>query len=174
MSGQTQLGFVALYFCAVLAVEGEAAASPGEGRTNPPSKVTRALLEKLPKYVPPAATRPVEAPSSRDVAAGDVLQLPTVTVRPDANPLPPDDAFLNAKGRLELAIKAHPGIKIGNLLGMNEGIAHEMQREEWLAGAQAETAAAVQRAAIGDSEMDKKIRKLMKAALQRSGPEWTK
>ena len=137
------------------------------------SEITEALLAKLPKYAPPApALVPGIAP--RTDAAGsleEILILPKITVRP--TPIVPesDFAFLNTKGRLELSLNAHPGIRVGNLLGLNDIMTLTMQQDERVAAKKADLADLVQRSTLGDSELDKKIRALTQALLQRSGTE---
>ncbi len=155
-----------------LALRSEAESEPAQ----PPktqSDITRALRAMLPKYVPPAPTKPSPASGSEedDGSAGDVLHLPKITVRPQPFTPESDFALLNPKGRLDLALKTHAGMRVGNVLGLNEIMALTMHQEERLAAKKADLAGQVQRSTLGDSELDQKIRDLMQALLQRSGTE---
>lgn len=165
MAGLPFIPFAALAF----AFGGEAlAAEPPVAPRREPSKITQALVERLPRFVPPA---PAAASREEDQASDGILRLPKITVRPSPFAPESDFALLNAKGRLELALKTHPGIQAGNILGTNEALAHAMQREEWLAAEKTNLADRVQRSTLGDSAADKKIRALTKALFQRSATD---
>ena len=165
MAGPRFLPFAVLAFA--FGGEGLAAEPPVVARRGL-SKITEALIERLPRFVPPA---PAIALKEGDQSSEEILRLPKITVRPA--PFGPESGFamLNAKGRLELALETHPGIRAGNILGTNEVIARAMQREEWLAAEKTSLADRVQRSTLGDSAVDKKIRALTKALLQRSATD---
>ena len=147
------------------------------------SQITKAIIAKLPKYVPPAPAKlpdfsqPNEAGDSSTAgdALDDVLHLPKMTIRPAA-PLPSSDfALLNAKGRLELAMKTNPGLHFGNFLGLNsgpQGPALAIQADEREAQRKADAADLVDRTTIGDSPEAKRIRQLLQAAVQRANTDW--
>ncbi len=156
-----------------LGAETPATAPPVSGQPRKvQSHITEALLAKLPRFVPPSAG-PGGSASDRDAgdSSDEILRLPKMTIRPKQVLPESDYAWLNDKGRLELALKAHPGIRVGNILGLNNGIAAGMQQEERLAAKKADLADQVQRSTLGDSEVDKRIRALTKALLQRSGTD---
>ena len=59
-----------------------------------------------------------------------IIRLPEYVVRdPKVAPVK-EREILTGKGRLELARRKHPGVKIGNLFGLNNGIALAMLAEE--------------------------------------------
>ena len=158
-----------------LALEAESPAAPPPAAAKPdtaPSQITGALLAGLPRYAP-APAKAFEAAPARDEggAAGEILHLPKITIRPDPVVPESDFALLNPKGRLELALKTNPGIRLGNFFGLNEIIARTMQQDERLAAKKANLVDQVQRSTLGDSEVDRKIRELTQALLQRSGTE---
>gem|GEM_PF-4123956 len=146
------------------------APASGQALRGPRSKITGAIIAQLPKFEAPT---PIVSPlsSSDGDSAEDTFKLPKMTIRPTQVMPESDFAWLNTKGRLELALKAHPGIRVGNIFGMNEGIAQAMQQEERLAAKKADLTDRVQRSTLGDSEVDQKIRKLLQALLRRSATE---
>jgi hypothetical protein len=136
--------------------------------------VVHEVETKLPKYDPPpkpanGASSTAEEPTS----SPDVLRLPTVTVTAET-PLPPEWAMITPKERLSLAIKARPGLKIGNLFGTNNGYALAMQREERDVGKKAALTEIVQNTRTDDSAESRRVERLLKAALVRDTPGWTK
>jgi hypothetical protein len=146
-------------------------ANPPSGRSRGSrSKITEAIIATLPKFAPLPPLVSPGSPSNSD-SAEDTFKLPKMTIRPTQFMPESDFAWLNTKGRLELARKAHPGIRVGNIFGMNEGIVQAMQQEERLAAKKFDLADRVQRSTLGDSEVDQKIRKLMQALLRRSATE---
>lgn len=137
-------------------------------------KVIHEVEVKLPKYNPAPKPASEPAPAREDSSdSPDVLRLPTVTVTAET-PLPPDWALVTPKERLALALKARPGLKVGNLFGMNNGIALVMQREERDVQKKADLTEIVKNTRTDDSAESKRVDKLLKAALARDTPGWTK
>ncbi len=185
MNGCRLLRFDALAALALfLGVEAKAelppAAPPASSQPDSMhSQIIKAIIAKLPKYVPPV---PAKLPdfSLPDTSGGSsnadgVLKLPKMTIRPAA-PLPPSDfALLSPKGRLELAMKTNPGLHIGNIFGLNsgpQGPALAIQADEREALRKAATTDLVERTTVGDSAEAKKIRQLLQAAVQRANSDW--
>lgn len=137
-------------------------------------EIRQAVTEKLPKYTPPPpkASDPVHEEVSD---SPDVLRLPKVTVRaapPTA--FPPNFATLTPKQRLDLALKANPGLRLGNILGMNNGIAMAMQQEQREFEKRTALAETVKFTKTDDSPESRRIDGLVKAATQRPSTGWTK
>lgn len=138
------------------------------------SQITKAILAKLPKYVPPAPAKVANLfpPDNASDPADDILRLPKITVRPTTPAPAPGFAWLNEKGRLELAMKNSPGLRLGNFFGLNQGIALAMQVEEREVQAKAALTEVVERTTLDDSEGARKIRQLLQAAVQRPNTDW--
>lgn len=131
-------------------------------------------MEKLPKY---STVAPVEPVSSPDVSEGpessdDILRLPKVIVT--RRKAPPMDSFswLTPKARLDLALKKQPGLRLGNVAGLNNGIASEMQAEERSVKSKAVLVAEVQAHSSDNGDASKRIRRLLQAAIQRPNADW--
>jgi len=138
-------------------------------------KITEAITAKLPKYEAPVPSPApaVDSPHPRvGDSADDLLTLPKITVRPAEKGPESDYAWLSPKGRLDLAMKTHSGLRAGNLFGLNGGIALAMQQEEREAKARAAVVDLVERTTVDDSAEAKRIRRLMKAAVQRPNADW--
>jgi hypothetical protein len=141
------------------------------------AQITEAIKARLPRYVPPAPAKlpDFSQPFNASDSSDDILLLPKITVRPAAPAAPSDFAFLNAKGRVELAMKSNPGLHFGNILGLNsgpKGPAPAIQANEREAQRKAATTDLVDRTTIGDSAEARKIRQLLKAAVQRANSDW--
>lgn len=137
-------------------------------------KIVHEVEEKLPKYSPPPKPTTEAAPAVEESSGSpDVLRLPTVTVTAET-PLPPDWAMVTPKERLARAMKARPGLKIGNLFGTNTGYALAMQYEERDVQKKAELAEIVKNTRTDNSEESKRVDQLLKAAMARNSPGWTK
>ncbi len=141
------------------------------------ARITKAVLAKLPKYLPPAPAKlpDFSSPDDSGAAADDLLHLPKMTVRPVAPESAPDFAFLNAKGRAELAMKANPGLHFGNIFGLNSGPngpALAIQADEREAQRKAAATEMVDRTTIVAGAEAKKIRQLLEAAVQRANSDW--
>lgn len=166
---------VIIAWTGVSSIEAENSAAPApRPRRTLSDKVVHEVETKLPKYDP--APKPAEAPApTNDESSGspDVLHLPTVTVTAET-PLPPDWAMVTPKARLEMAIKARPGIKIGNIFGMNNGYALEMQHEQRDVEKKAALSEIVANTRTDDSAESRRVDALLKAALARTSTGWTK
>ena len=96
------------------------------------TKIFDAVTAKLPKYAPPTPVKDTDSNSSErsDEGSDGTMKLPKITVRPTTVGPSTDAVFLTPKARLALAMKANPGLRLGNVLGSNDGIASFMQTEE--------------------------------------------
>lgn len=84
-----------------------------------PAEVREAIAARLPKYAPPTE-KPAEVASGEPVERADqVLVLPKMTIQQQRLPPLNDPSWLSLKGRMEVAMKRYPGLKIGNLFGLN-------------------------------------------------------
>lgn len=139
----------------------------------PLSWITEVLAAELPKYEPPPASEPTEVSTASEPAVerDGVLNLPTVTVRPVMKEAPADYSFLTAKGRMELALKTHPGIRVGNIFGLNQGIALYMQMEEQEVKKKAVLLNRVQSSAIDNGPESMALLRLIKEAIVRPNAE---
>ncbi len=138
-------------------------------------RIIHEVETKLPKYNPPPKTANETPPAAEETPASpDVLRLPKVTVTADAPTPPPDWAMVTTKERLQQAIKARPGIKIGNLFGLNNGYALEMQWEERNVQKQADLKEIVDRTGTDNSAESRRVDQLLKAALARPTTGWVK
>ncbi len=85
-----------------------------------------------PKYEPPPAVPAKPSlPPEPDKPRNGIVRLPSYVVR--AAPLrdfKPRE-LLTPSGKLAYAYKEHPGLHIGNLFGLNNGIAQFMLEEEY-------------------------------------------
>jgi hypothetical protein len=100
-----------------------------------------------------------------------VLNLPTVTVRPVMKESPADYSFLTAKGRMELALKTHPGLRVGNIFGLNNGIGLFMQMEEQEVSKKAVLLNRVQSSVIDSGPESMALLRLIKEAIVRPNNE---
>lgn len=138
-------------------------------------EIRQAVTEKLPKYTPPPPTK-VSEPGHEEVSnSPDVLRLPKVTVRAaPPTTFPPNFATLTPKQRLDLALKTNPGLRLGNILGMNNGIAMAMQQEQRELENRTALIETVKFTKTDDSPESRRIDRLVKAATQRPSTGWTK
>lgn len=137
---------------------------------------TGVLVAELPKFVPHPPAEAVESTIAAETAVerNGVLSLPTMRVRPVMKESPSDYAFLTAKGRIELAMKTYPGLKIGNLLGLNQIVAMAKQQEEMEVRAKARLYHQVERVLLDDSADTRETRLMLEAALGRANASWLK
>jgi hypothetical protein len=100
------------------------------------------------------------------------LYLPSITVTA-GKPIPDADfAFLTPKGRLELVLKANPGLRLGLLSKLNNAVGLEIQKEEREAGKRAALKEQVLSIAVGDEARVKEEIRLMRAATARPNIDW--
>ena len=103
-----------------------------------PRGISPAVAEKLsaaaPKYVVPTAVKPAADTSvdRRDIdkPRNGIIRLPSYIVQEDRPPQINHRDILTPKGQLDLGFKRHPGLRIGNLWGLNNRWAYAMLEEE--------------------------------------------
>jgi hypothetical protein len=147
--------------------------------------IVEAVDAKLPKYDPTAAEKSSsdKAASSEAYESAGVLYLPKVTVRKDRLSTPSDFEFLTPKGRMELAFKKYPGLKIGNIFGLNKGEqgrpiradngdAATTQAEDREVARKESVKETVDRTRTDNGPESRRIDQLLKAALARSSMFW--
>jgi hypothetical protein len=139
----------------------------------PLSWITEVLAAELPKYEPHPAAGPTELSTASQPAVerDGVLNLPTVTVRPVMKESPADYSFLTAKGRMDLALKTHPGLRVGNIFGLNNGIGLFMQMEEQEVSKKAVLLNRVQSSVIDSGPESMALLRLIKEAIVRPNNE---
>ncbi|MEO6994037.1 MAG: hypothetical protein ABI273_10430 [Lacunisphaera sp.] len=148
-------------------------------------EIMEAVVAKLPKYDPTAAEKSDSNKTAANEAyeSGGVLYLPKVTVSKGRVSTPSDFAFLTPKGRMELAFKTFPGLRIGNVLGANKGKeglpfradngdATTMQAESREVARKESMKETVERTRTDDGPESRRLDKLLKAALARPSMFW--
>ena len=100
--------------------------------------VAAALSDGAPRYSPPTPA-PSPTPEPADIKDVDkpkngIVRLPSYVVRESRPPIFRDRDLYTQKGIIDLYFKNHPGLVIGNILGLNSAAARDMylddQREE--------------------------------------------
>ena len=112
-------------------------ATPASAKPRPISATAAAqLTAAAPKYTP-APAKPVEtaepAPDLRetDKPRNTIVRLPRFLVAEDKPPVLNERNIATPKARLELALKRHPGLRLGSFwIFRNDGIALAMLEEE--------------------------------------------
>ncbi len=100
-------------------------------------EVARKLAEAAPKFSPaPAApanpVTPDGEPVERDRPRNGIIRLPRYLVQESRIPVPTERDVLTEKGRLELALKRHPGLRLGAFGPLNNNVwATALLEEEW-------------------------------------------
>lgn len=179
MSGCRHLhveALAALVFFIGVEVRSEDALESPRAARRASSWVTELLAAELPKYAPhpPAEATESTVASEPAVEKDGVLALPTMRVRPVIKESPSDYAFLTAKGRMDLAMKTYPGIRVGNIFGLNNGIALFMQMEEQEVRAKTRLYHRVERVLLDDSADSRDTRGMLESALGRANADWLK
>lgn len=107
--------------------------SDGVARSISP-EVAAALSAGVPKYSPPTPTpdASVEAQDMRDIdkPKNEIPRLPKYVVHERRPPVFRDRDLFTDSGLLDLSFKSHPGLAIGNVLGLNEGPARQMMYDD--------------------------------------------
>jgi len=107
--------------------------SDGVARTVSPG-IAAALSEGMPKYSPPTPTPvPVAEPQDlRDVdkPKNDIPRLPKYVVREIRPPVFRVRDIYTQAGLIDLSLKSHPGLQIGNILGLNSKLAYQMYLDD--------------------------------------------
>jgi hypothetical protein len=106
--------------------------SDGETRAVSPA-VAAALAEGMPKYSPPTPT-PTPAPEQDlrdlDKPKNEIKRLPKYEVIEKRPPIfRPRDLYTHA-GLVNLSFDNHPGLRFGNILGLNSDAAYQMYLDE--------------------------------------------
>lgn len=94
----------------------------------------RNAIPRLPRdLLPPESLRmaPPAAAAADEPPPEGVLRLPRYHVQDRRLPAMKEREMLTPEGRIELGLKRHPGLRIGNFFGLNRGIAAAMVEEEF-------------------------------------------
>jgi hypothetical protein len=189
MNGPRHLRCGLLLALALVATRANAQTPPGVSTHEPvhslSPEIVDAVAAKLPKYDPRAADKSNSdgATANDGYESAGVLYLPKVTVRKDRLSTPSDFAFLTPKGRMELAFKTFPGLRIGNIFGSNNGKeglpfradngdATTMQAESREVARKEAMTETVERTRTDDGPESRRIDKLLKAAVARPSMFW--
>jgi hypothetical protein len=111
-------------------------AVPSPSRTPPTSATTKARLNAgLPSFRSPAkvdaeATAANPAERETDVPRNGIIRLPQYDVREDKIPMFRERELLTQKGRADVALRRHPGLRFGPLSFLNVRRGLEMLAEE--------------------------------------------
>jgi len=100
------------------------------------------------------------------------MYLPKMTITTAKMPPTTGYDLLTPKGRLELALKKYPGLRLGPLARLNDGIAMAIEREEREARKREELKAQVLSIAIGDAAKSAEEVRAMRAATARPNTDW--
>jgi len=92
------------------------------------------VVSGLPRYAPPKVNGE-ETDSSADLRETEkpknaIIRLPRYHVRDRKLPEFKNRELLTPEGKIDLAFKRHPGLKVGNIFGLNRGIAMAMYADE--------------------------------------------
>ena len=164
----------AILWCVCSAVAEEQSAAPSSEKHHLPAKIVEAVSAKLPKYQPkPAAESEGPHPSAGESEERDgVLYLPNLKVT-TAKPMPISEfAWLSPKGRLDLAMKKNPGLRLLPFSKLNNGVALAIQREEREAEARDRLKEEVLSVATGNDAQSRDLVKKMRDAIARPNTDW--
>ncbi len=114
----------------------------------------RNVIVRLPKDMlpPEAIPAPVVSSENHEPAPEGVVRLPRYDVREGRLPNFKEREILSPTARVDLYLKRHPGLRIGNLFGLNRGIASAMIAEEDAIDRRREMADLLSLAAFADSQ----------------------
>jgi hypothetical protein len=152
---------------------GEVAPVPSAAQRS--EEIREAIRASLPRYVsqPAEDSGQTTGISGRDEERNGVLHLPTMTVRSKQGLSSLGDyQKMTSKGRLELARKLYPALKLGNLLGLNNAIATGMLLEEVEASKKTDLKERIRRATIVVTPETRETDELLKAATARPDMHW--
>jgi hypothetical protein len=93
----------------------------------------RNTIIRLPPSLLPSTPSPVESSASltfSEPPSDGVIRLPKYEVRDRKAPALKNRELLTPEAKIELEFKHHPGLHIGNLFGLNRGIASAMAAED--------------------------------------------
>jgi hypothetical protein len=92
------------------------------------------LADGAPRYSPPPPPSPRPAPEvderDLDKPRNEIIRLPSKLVREKRPEVFTEKELTSSKGRTDLGFKAHPGLGIGNLFGLNAPVAADMAAEQ--------------------------------------------
>jgi len=154
----------------------QASSSDRENRAVSPG-LAAALADGMPKFSPPTPTPAVtgEPEDLRDVdkPKNDIPRLPKYVVRELRPPVFKQRDLYTDAGLVNLALKFHPGLRLGNFFGLNEAYAKEMiYEDERLANIQDLNETAYAFARGGDKAEADYIQKATQDTFMRSDDSW--
>jgi hypothetical protein len=93
--------------------------------------VAQALADGMPRYHPPTPVptqtpEQVAAQAEADKPKNAIPRLPAYVVRDSRPPVFRNSEILTEAGQVRLTFRRHPGLAIGNIFGLNEGVAQQM------------------------------------------------
>jgi hypothetical protein len=98
------------------------------------SKIAADLASGMPKYAPPTPTpaTTAEPQDLRDIdkPRNEIRRLPAYVVRETRPAVFRDRDLYTTKGLVNLSFKTHPGLIVGNFLGLNSKVAYEMYLDD--------------------------------------------
>lgn len=162
---------LAMLICSGVVALAEEGALTGAGRAR---RLREAIQLRLPKYQLKLDTGDATMTQSgeRAVERDGVLSLPDVLVLAKKLPRTRPEDWLTVKGRLEMAMKRHPGLNIGNVLGLNLGISMAMLQEELDLEKQNELKRLGKTTSLDDSPENRALQRLIKDATTRPDGHW--
>ena len=157
----------------------DAGLSDADGRARSVSpQIAEALSLGMPKYAPPTPTPvPVAEPQDLrevDKPKNEIKRLPKYVVHESKPPIFTQNSMLTEAGKIDLSLRNHPGLLIGNLFGLNSDFAKQMmQDEERLSAIDDLTDTARAMARGGDPAEAKYILQASQDAYMQNAPLWT-
>ncbi len=108
-------------------------ADEGSSRAVSP-EIAADLASGMPRYAPPTPTpaTTAEPQDLRDIdkPRNEIRRLPAYVVRETRPAVFRDRDLYNTKGLVDLSFKSHPGLIVGNFLGLNSKVAYEMYLDD--------------------------------------------
>ncbi len=108
-------------------------ADEGPSRAVSP-EIAADLASGMPKYAPPTPTpaTTAEPQDLRDIdkPRNEIRRLPAYVVRETRPAVFRERDLYNTKGLVDLSLKSHPGLIVGNFLGLNSKVAYEMYLDD--------------------------------------------
>jgi hypothetical protein len=149
--------------------------SDGETRTVSP-RVAAALSAGLPKFSPPTPTPAVEAEPKdmRDIdkPRNEIHRLPKFVVQEARPPIFRDRDLYTQTGLIDLYFKSHPGLILGNILGLNSAAAFDMYMDDERKANMADLADTAHAISQGDREGAAYILQQSQNTYMRGGGTW--
>ena len=140
------------------------------------AEISAAIRAKLPKYQPNPAQDEVTmtAAEGEAVEKDGVLNLPAVSVQARRPPEMTAYEMLTPKGRLDLALRRRPGLKIGNIFGLNNGIALALLQEDIEKEKRDALKEQVERLSLDEGAETRELKRLLKETIARPNTDWMK